>query len=157
MNIGITGHQFREGIDWIWVRSSVSNSIRTISERPTGYSSLASGADQIFAQEILSQGGRVEAIIPFPNYRNEFSAADAVIFDQIVAQSNVKVLPRIGSDSECYLFAGRFIVDIVDVLIAVWDGLPAAGIGGTADIVRYAKETSTRLIHIDTNSKKIRE
>jgi hypothetical protein len=27
-----------------------------------------------------------------------------------------------------------------EVLIAVWDGLPARGLGGTADVVAYAKQ-----------------
>ena len=27
-----------------------------------------------------------------------------------------------------------------DLLIAVWDGLPARGLGGTADVVAYARD-----------------
>ncbi len=36
--------------------------------------------------------------------------------------------------------AGRAVADRSDLLLAVWDGAPAAGLGGTADIVRYAEE-----------------
>jgi hypothetical protein len=33
---------------------------------------------------------------------------------------------------------GKVVVDRAEVLIAVWDGLPARGLGGTADVVAYA-------------------
>ena len=32
-------------------------------------------------------------------------------------------------------------MDTVDLLVAVWDGLPARGFGGTADAVAYAERT----------------
>jgi hypothetical protein len=37
-----------------------------------------------------------------------------------------------------YENVGRFVVRHSDVLIAIWDGMPAAGRGGTAEIVYYA-------------------
>jgi hypothetical protein len=33
----------------------------------------------------------------------------------------------------------EILVGLVDELIAVWDGEPARGYGGTADVVAYAK------------------
>jgi hypothetical protein len=42
---------------------------------------------------------------------------------------------------EAFLAAGKSVVDNCQVLIAVWDGKPARGLGGTADIVRYARDT----------------
>jgi hypothetical protein len=38
--------------------------------------------------------------------------------------------------------AGRSVADRSDLLLAVWDGAPAAGFGGTADVIRYARERS---------------
>ena len=38
--------------------------------------------------------------------------------------------------------AGRLLVERSDRLIAVWDGLPARGPGGTADVVAYARALS---------------
>ncbi|MFJ8953478.1 hypothetical protein ACIRO1_25525 [Streptomyces sp. NPDC102381] len=35
--------------------------------------------------------------------------------------------------------AGKEVVDQSDVLLAVWDGKPAGGKGGTADVVAYAQ------------------
>jgi hypothetical protein len=37
-------------------------------------------------------------------------------------------------------------VDLSDLLIAVWDGKEAKGKGGTADIVRYARERDTEVV-----------
>lgn len=49
MQIGVTGHQSRPGIDWLWVRHSVQGEIERIGKVSKAISSLASGSDQIFA------------------------------------------------------------------------------------------------------------
>jgi hypothetical protein len=43
--------------------------------------------------------------------------------------------------------AGRRLVDDADEIIAVWDGKPARGYAGTADVVRYAISRG-RPIHV---------
>jgi len=52
------------------------------------------------------------------------------------------------SDEESYYQAGRWIVDHCDWMVAVWNGLPSRGRGGTADIVAYARRTQRPLVHI---------
>ncbi|MGW4103078.1 hypothetical protein [Streptomyces sp. NPDC004976] len=42
---------------------------------------------------------------------------------------------------QAYLGAGRWIVDHCDRLIAVWDGRPARGLGGTGNVVANARRT----------------
>lgn len=44
------------------------------------------------------------------------------------------------SDSEAHMAASAYMVDQADELWAVWDGEPARGYGGTADVVAYARE-----------------
>jgi len=39
-----------------------------------------------------------------------------------------------------YKKAGMYILENCDVLVAVWDGKSEQGIGGTADIVKIARE-----------------
>jgi hypothetical protein len=58
-------------------------------------------------------------------------------------------------DSQAFLQAGKWIVDEVDHLMAVWDGEPAEGTGGTGDIVRYAIERRVPLSVIDPISRAI--
>ncbi|MEO5877101.1 MAG: hypothetical protein ABIQ26_19070, partial [Streptosporangiaceae bacterium] len=46
---------------------------------------------------------------------------------------------------EAYLVAGHRVVKRSDLLLAVWDGRPAGGLGGTADIVAYARDRGTEV------------
>lgn len=47
-----------------------------------------------------------------------------------------------------YALAGRATVAHCDVLIAVWDGLPKRGAGGTAEIVEVALRRGVPVIHV---------
>jgi hypothetical protein len=47
-----------------------------------------------------------------------------------------------------YEAVGRHVVDHCDVLIAIWDGQPSRGRGGTAEIVDYAREHGRPYIRI---------
>ena len=38
------------------------------------------------------------------------------------------------------------VADRCDLLIAVWDGQPAQGLGGTGDVVRYAREIGREVL-----------
>ena len=49
---------------------------------------------------------------------------------------------------EGYAKAGQYVVDHCDVLIAVWDGMPSRGRGGTAEIVQYAREQRRPIIRV---------
>ena len=49
---------------------------------------------------------------------------------------------------DAYVMAGRATVAHCDVLIAVWDGLPPRGRGGTGDIVELALARGTPIIHL---------
>ncbi|HKQ50780.1 MAG TPA: hypothetical protein VJT74_00325 [Pyrinomonadaceae bacterium] len=120
----------------------------------TGITSLAIGADQLFAEIIAQHGGSVEVVIPFDDYEERFKEAGKSQYWRLLhAASKIEVLQREGSDEEAYLAAGRRIVDLCDILIAVWDGKPASGLGGTADVVRYASQTRTSLIHLNPVSR----
>jgi hypothetical protein len=56
------------------------------------------------------------------------------------AASSVTVVPQVAGEAreDAYARAGHAIVDASDVLVALWDGKPARGRGGTAEIVQYA-------------------
>ena len=61
-----------------------------------------------------------------------------------------------GTDEDAYLVAGRRVVDLSDIVLAVWDGHPAKGKGGTADVVAYTIRRGVPLIHIDPVSRTVR-
>lgn len=50
-----------------------------------------------------------------------------------------------------YEACGRHVVDHSDALLAVWDGEPSAGRGGTGDIVAYARARQRPLIWVQAN------
>jgi hypothetical protein len=58
----------------------------------------------------------------------------------------VERLPFVESTEQAHLAAGQAVVDRSERLVAVWDGKPARGIGGTADIVSYARQKGVPVI-----------
>ena len=111
-----------------------------------GACSLAVGADQVFAEEVLAAGGSLHIIVPALDYESTFSRHSLVRFQQLLAiAATVEVLDFETSSEEAFLAAGRRVVELADVMLAVWDGQPARGLGGTADIVAYAKKRGVRV------------
>ncbi|MHC5770642.1 MAG: hypothetical protein ACYTXI_34700 [Nostoc sp.] len=152
MKIGITGHQKLENpINWNWVKLEFKKILAQFPKVLTGVTSLAIGADQLFAEAVLEHGGSLIVIIPFDGYEFKFSEGDnRQKYNYLLAKSTiVNILPPMNSDEESYLAAGKTIVDTIDFLIAVWDGKPSKGLGGTADIVEYAQKCHKRVIHLN--------
>ena len=102
--------------------------------------SLAAGADQLFADIALAHGVPVTAVIPGMDYEAHLGDAATVHdYRRILRSCTEKVqLPPEATHEEAYFAAGRWIVDHADHLVAVWDGRPARGLGGTGDVVAYA-------------------
>jgi hypothetical protein len=157
MNVGVTGHQRLDNVlDWEWVRSGIKEFLMRAPAPIVGISCLAVGADQLFAETVLQSQGSLHAIIPFPDYDERLPDASREDYKRLLARaSSVDVLARSGSDEECYYAAGKKVVDNSDVLIAVWNGEPAQGLGGTADVVRYAQDRRKTVVHLNPDSKQI--
>jgi hypothetical protein len=129
-------------------------------------SPLAEGADRIVARAVLSEPGtRLDAILPFAvgDYLEDFETAGSRDeFKELLSRSRKPVClrtRRIRDDrsdpegqaelrKEGYAKVGRYVVDHCDVLIAVWDGLPSRGRGGTAEIVQYAREQRRPILRV---------
>jgi hypothetical protein len=107
-----------------------------------GLSLLADGADQIVASALLDLGGRIEAIIPAARYRGGLPSGAWPEYDRLLAQAaTVHRLDFTESTSEAHMAASEFMLKRADELWAVWDGKPARGYGGTADVVASARES----------------
>lgn len=112
----------------------------------TGLSCLADGADQIFARAVLDLGGSLEAVVPAQRYREALPEEARGGYDELVRHADeVHRLPFVESTSEAHMAAGRHLLDDADELLAVWDGLPARGHGGTADVVAEARARGIRV------------
>jgi hypothetical protein len=106
-----------------------------------GVSSLADGADQLFAAAVLALGGSLEVLVPAERYREELPAHSRPAYDRLLARAvAVERLSYTEPTDEAHMAAGRLLVDRSDVLLAIWDGRPSRGPGGTGDVVAYARE-----------------
>jgi hypothetical protein len=137
---GITGHRvLPSGI----AEQAVEHWRRTLPSGSAlhGVSSLADGADQLFAEHVLASGGSLEVILPCAGYAGSLiSDRSRVRLRELVRASvTVRTLAYPEPSEQAYLAAGHALVDRCDHLFAVWDGLPARGLGGTADVVAYAR------------------
>ncbi|UED87429.1 hypothetical protein [Streptomyces profundus] len=106
-----------------------------------GVSCIAAGADSLFAEAVLDLGGRLVVVVPGRDYRQrKVKPQDAQRFDRLVeAAGEVVTVPFELAGREAYEAAGKELLRRADRLVAVWDGRPSNGKGGTADTVDQAR------------------
>jgi hypothetical protein len=140
MKIGASGHQNIPFQAIAHVRQRITDIISIANKNLVGITSLAAGVDQLFASLILEHGGQLHVIIPCHGYETTFpEKIDLDRYWSLLSKAHkVETLSYPQPSEDAYLEAGRHVVDNSDLLIAVWDGKPARGKGGTADIVYYA-------------------
>jgi hypothetical protein len=175
LRIGVTGHRKFEN-DRI-VRDSVKSVLRrldeflenTLNNTPYTYiviSPLAEGADRLVAKEVLdwnTSGEKtyLEVVLPLQeqDYLTDFTTAGSrEEFRELLAiAKSVHVLEKAESRETAYENVGHYVVDSCDFLIAIWDGKPAEGKGGTAKIVEYARNIGKHVFWINSNDGKIEE
>jgi hypothetical protein len=156
--VGITGHQRLEDPEgWPWVARVMRDELARIAPPLIGVTSLAVGADQLLARLVLERGGMIHAVLPFADIERSFSLEDVRAYRELVKRATVEVLDTPGADEDAYLAAGRRVVDLSDIVLAVWNGMPAKGKGGTADVVAYAMRCGVPLLYIDPMSRTVRK
>lgn len=156
--VGITGHQRLEDPEaWRWVTSVIGVELAKLKPPLVGVTSLAIGADQLLARLVLERGGTIHAVLPFADIERSLSPADVPGYRELVRQATVDVLGTPGTDEDAYLAAGQRIVELSDIMLAIWNSEPAKGKGGTADVVDYAIRRRLPLIHIDPKSRIVRQ
>lgn len=158
--IGVSGHQQLGGEDTIaFVTQQLRELLTTYQAQACqqeqdiiAYSSLALGADQLFVKTALALDIAVEAVIPCANYAAVFSTPESQNeYHRLLSRSqNVHSLPCDDCSEEAYLAAGHWIVDHSDLVMVIWNGYPAAGKGGTADIASYARLRGCPFLHVHT-------
>ncbi|MBI5679907.1 MAG: SLATT domain-containing protein [Methanobacterium sp.] len=171
LHIGITGHRIlpdeqriRENVKKVMVKVEA-----LLPKTPHTFyiiSPLAEGADRVATEEILKLSSLedntfLEAILPLsPNeYHQDFAGDESKTqFNNLLNLANVvNEIDQSESREDAYYKAGTYTVDNCDVLIAIWDGKPPAGLGGTAQIIEYAKKNGKRIFWINSNDGSIKE
>lgn len=166
LRIGVTGH--RQLDDEQALSAQVRRAIERIRQLApssphtpllfTVVSPLAEGADRLVAREVLKdERADLEAPMPLPReeYLKDFESDQSKgEFSSFLARAKVVAeLPPCGRRDEAYERVGRYVVDRSDVLIALWDGEPSRGQGGTAEIVAHARERGVPLMWIATKGR----
>lgn len=115
------------------------------------WSGMALGVDIVFSLAVLElkQEGyniKLHCAIPCRNHSCKWNKESIDLYNNILSQADEVVLV---SDEEYkpWLMQRRneYMVDLTDVLIAVWDGSNS----GTANCVRYAEKCKKEIIRID--------
>ncbi|WP_285734305.1 hypothetical protein [Nocardiopsis sp. ATB16-24] len=140
IRIGVTGHRALTPRLHSTVTEMVSAHLKPYGCEMVGLSCLADGADAVFAEAVVEAGAPLEVIIPATRYREALPEEHRPVYDRLLRRAVlVHELPHTESTSQAHMAAGRLLVRRCDQLVAVWDGLPARGPGGTADVVAYAR------------------
>jgi hypothetical protein len=174
LNVGITGHragaltaplvrtlrpavfalfgQLREAV--LRLQESEAEFCSATTAQLQLLTALASGADQIAAICARSSGYYVRATLPFEahEYRKDFAPGDELdTFEQAVAAADeIVALPGDRCDAvAAYVGVGKLLVREADIMMAIWDGEEARGLGGTAHVVDLARQSSVPVIHVD--------
>ncbi|HEX8216072.1 MAG TPA: hypothetical protein VF577_01290 [Allosphingosinicella sp.] len=114
-------------------------------------SALAEGADRLAAAAALDGGLVLEAVLPFPpeEYARDFAGEEsrAEFYRLIGGADSVLVLDGKPDARElAYEAVGRALLDNCDMLIAVWDGKPGRGRGGTREVIEEAVERQLPIV-----------
>ena len=158
VRVGVTGH--RDLADPARVAAEVDR-ILDVLAGPTDVplrvvSSLAEGADRLVAHRVLARpGASLEVPLPLDaaDYATDFATAESVqeFNDLLLRADRVDVIPAstlsdpVHARTDAYARAGSAVVAASDVLLALWDGLPARGHGGTAEVVLEAVAAGRRV------------
>ena len=180
LGIGVTGHRpgGLKNVDWELLRGRIKGILALMGDVIVGgqrdssngvdrhlltvrvISPLAEGADQIVAEEGLAAGYELYCPLPFKQelYEKDFSAPGSLSrFRHLLKKaSSVNVIggwseSEAGHDAS-YAAAGREVLRQSDILLAVWDGNPAKGAGGTAQIVEEARAASIPVVWVHSQT-----
>lgn len=146
--VGVTGHTNLTHRSAVLVHREFLDLLRPRANELVGMTCLARGADQIFADAVLELGGALEVVIPANDYftgiSNPVSRERCETY--LGAAASTVTMPYETSGPPAYLSASQYLIDRCEVLLAVWDGAPMTGSGGTADAVAYARERGRSIV-----------
>lgn len=159
--IGVTGHRFLAETDKL--TQSVDRALAVIEGQFDPpyilFSSLAEGADRLVPYRAFArwEGARLVVTLPLDieDYLQDFKTLSSKAdFVNLMEQAD-KILqpPEKTTREKAYLAAGLRVLDLCEVLIAIWNGSKAQGKGGTAGIVAKARKEKKPLIWIHAGNR----
>ena len=121
--------------------------------RMTMVSALAEGTDRFAAHAALERDWRLVAPLPFSvaRYLKDFETTESKAEFRTLLDAAQGYEP-VGRGS--YLVVGQMILEDSDVLIALWNGSPPRGPGGTADVAARALQMGKPVIWIPVEARR---
>ncbi len=141
LRIGVTGHRFLR--DTPVLLQTLQVVLKKIIERHSGeilrfFSPLAPGSDQLAGQAALACSIPLVVLLPFneERYLQTFPEESRKDYLQLARQAEAVIrLPAEVGGEPAYEELGEYLAAHMDVLVAIWNGQPAHGPGGTGEVV----------------------
>ena len=151
--VGFTGHRRLNNAEKVGatLRQLLSSLAAEVPGKLVGHSSIAIGGDTLFAEACVALEIPWIALLPVAkdDFRRDFTEADWTKAQVLLQRAaRLESLPTAADRNLAYLECGLCSVEEADVMIAVWNGEPSAGTGGTADVVAHARALGKPLIVI---------
>lgn len=156
VRIAVTGH--RSLADPGGVAADVDHAFDVIArwfrpDRLRVLSALAEGADRLVAERALARDDvDLVVVLPLPEeeYVEDFATpASRAEYRRLRGQAREVVrLPGAGSRDQAYARLGEWLVENGEILIAVWDGRPPRGLGGTGEVLARARAAGRHTFRI---------
>lgn len=149
IQIGVTGHRFLTEL--LKLQAGVDQALARIAQAYPGegwtiVSSLAEGADRLVVQRARLIRPETRLVVPLPlaaaDYLQDFPSEESrAEFTRLLGEA-AEILgpPEASERSQGYALAGQMMLARSHVLVALWDGQPARGRGGTAEVVQWARQ-----------------
>jgi hypothetical protein len=156
--IGFTGHRTLKNPQAVAIAIRAElESLKKEGGQLIAISSVAVGADTLFAEEVLRAGIKWIVVLPLPEeiFAQDFTAEEWTKAKGLIEQAAEERVLRASDRPQAYADAGMATVDDSDFLFAVWDGEPARGPGGTAEVVSYARQLGREIIIFREGNEKI--
>jgi hypothetical protein len=154
IKVGVSGHRFLQNSPELKeaIHTALDRIAARYPEKPMVlYSSLAAGADQLAGLAAREKGIELVAVIPYDQkrYLESIPHPDRDTFSRLAAEAVDTVQLNGDVEGEAkYLVLAETLVRQMDVLIAVWNGRPARGPGGTGEVVERFRQTGKPLVWI---------
>ncbi len=173
LNVGVTGHRFNrlDGKELVRlthemrrVFAALNEAIAEAVDTVPGTKSLriisplAEGADRIAAALAVEMGVALIALLPFQReaYAEDFASAESRADYRHLLSHAVEIVELDGqrtseaSKKAAYETIGALVVERSDMLIAIWDGREARGVGGTAHVIDLARREGRPVLWLPT-------
>jgi hypothetical protein len=160
--IGVTGHRILADLDKVTrgVDEALDQIQRTFGRPPlTVISALAEGADRLVVHRALARP-ETRLVVPLPlpvaQYMLDFESIESrdELLGLLERADDVITLPAVASREAAYEGVGSYILDHADVLLAIWDGRPTEGQGGTASVVARARQRGLPIVRVHAGNRK---